>query len=322
MEEGRDREYEEVKDAMTSLVSCSIVSHAIRHAYLKVCEITIDPIRLTRFELMKDIKRDFHFVKGSQYQRTSQRYKDDLIVESQYRRDEYLNPYLRNYSASVVQDLNQIIHPSHYNSFNSVMTIDLSGQLQHNSTELLSTLLNNISGCSLECLLLTNNRITDHGMKILALKIRSFHFLHTLYLNQNEFTDEGLHLLFHNDYFSSTLRILNLSFNQLGKMSAWSIGRMFAPGKIADLEELSIGGQVNHHHCLDDFFISLVPHLLYPGARSLKKLDISSSGLSLNGLSALITLIAWTPTIEILNMSRIPIEPSRYRSQFILALLV
>jgi hypothetical protein len=316
-----DREYEEVKDALTSLVSCSIVSHAIRHAYVQVCDIQISPVRVTRNELMQDIKRDFHFVKGSQYRRGSQIYQDDPLLQSQYRRDEYLNPYLRNYSASVFEDLNRTLHP-HLNSFNSVMTIDLSGQLQHNSTELLSSFLNNLSGCSLEVLILTNNKITDEGLKILASKIRSYRSLHTLYLNQNQFTDDGIEVLFHNDHFSSTLQILNLSYNQLGRTSAWAIGRMFAPGKIVNLEELYIGGQVNYHHSIDPFFISLVPHLLYPGARRLKKLDISSSGLSLDGLSALITLIAWTPSLEILNMSRIPIEPSRYRSQFILALLV
>jgi hypothetical protein len=316
-----DRESEEIRDALTSLVTCSIVSHAVRHAYVKVCDLHEGPSVLTKQDLMQDIKRDFRFVKGSQYRRSSQRYKDDILGDNQYRRDQYESSYFREYSAAALGEINRTIQP-HLMAYDHVKTIDLSGQLQQNSTEMLTELIGNIAGCPLEVLVLSNNKIDDDGLRILSTKIRSFRYLHTLYLNHNQFTDDGIESLFHTDHFSSTLRILNLSFNQLGKTAAWSIGRMFAPGKIADLEELSIGGQVTYYHSIDKFFISLIPHLLYPGARKLKKLDISASGLSLDGISALITLIAWSTSIEVLNMSRIPVEPSKYRFQFILALLV
>lgn len=316
-----DREYEEIRDALTSLVTCSIVSHAVRHAYVKVCEIQEGAGVVSKQDLNKDIKRDFRFVKTGQYRRSSQRYKDDILGESQYRRDEYESSFFRDYQATALRDINRTIQP-HLMAYEHVKTIDLSGQLQQDSTQMLTELVSNIAGCPLEVLVLSNNKITDDGLKILATKIRSFRYLHTLYLNHNQFTDDGIESLFHSDHFSSTLRILNIAFNKLGKTAAWSIGRMFAPGKIADLEELSIGGQVNYYHSIDHFFISLIPHLIYPGARKLKKLDISASGLSVDGIAALITLIGWTTSIEILNMSRIPVEPSKYRFQFILALLV
>lgn len=317
----KDREYQEIYDALTSLVTCSIVSHAIRHAYVKVCDIKEGPVIVTKQELMQDIKRDFRFVKGSQYRRNSQKYRDEIIFGSQYRRDEYTSPFLRDYQETALAEVNRTIQP-HLPSYKKIKYLDLAGQLQHNSYELLSTLLENISGCPLEVLVLANNNITDDGLKILASKIRSFHYLHSLYLNNNQFGDDGIESLFHTDNFSSTLRILNIAYNKLGKTSAWSIGRMFAPGNISNLEELYVGGQVTYHYSIDQFFISFVPHILYPGARKLKRLDISASGLSLNGLSALITLISWTTSIEILNISQIAIEPTKYRYHFILALLV
>lgn len=317
----KDREYEEVTDALTSLVTCSVVSHAIRHAYVKVCDIKEGPVIVTKQELMQDIKRDFRFVKGSMYRKGSQRYHDEIIYGNQYRRDEYTGPFFREYEESAILEVQNSIR-SDLPTYNYVKTIDLAGQLQHNPNELLSTLLDNIAGCPLEVLVLTNNNIGDDGLKVLATKIRSFHYLHSLYLNNNLFGDDGIESLFHTDNFPTALRILNIAYNRLGKISAWSIGRMFSPGKIASLEELFVGGQVTYHYSIDEFFISLIPHVIYPGARKLKRLDISSSGLSLKGLSALITLISWTTSIESLNISQISIEPTKFRYQFILSLLV
>lgn len=316
-----DREYIEVKEALVSMVTCSIVAHSIREAYVKVCDIKDKPVYISKSELMNDIKRDFRFVKGGQFKRSIQLNSEDLLLESQYRRDEYLNSFLRDYKGERIENVKELIRPE-LSTYNRIQFLDLSGQLQHNSDQLLSELISNLAGCSVEVLVLSNNKITDEGLKIIAPKIRSMNYLHTLFLNHNKFGDDGIEALFHNDNYSTSLRILNISYNQLGKSSAWYIGRMFSPGKISNLEELSIGGQVNYHHSIDTFFISLIPHFLFPGSRKLKKLDIASSGLTIHGISALITLISWTTSIESLNMSRIEIESSKYRYEFILALIM
>mmetsp|Transcript_7929 Transcript_7929/g.11822 ORF Transcript_7929/g.11822 Transcript_7929/m.11822 type:complete len:1126 (-) Transcript_7929:770-4147(-) len=317
-----DMDFLQMKDALTAVVACSVTGSIIRTAFVRVCNITDVPVVITRAELMADIKRDFRFVKGPQYVKPLQHSVDDGTDASgnPYKRDMYPSPFLRDYKATQFNELKKHVQPKLW-TFNAVRVIDVAGQMAPKGDKGLQELVSHLAGCPVEILSLSNNNITDVGLKHFAPVFRSLKCLHTLHLTHNKFTDEGMEALFHIDNFSPTLRVLNVAFNELGKGSAWVLGRMFEKSRAALLEELWIGGQTHYRYTVNKFFLNFVPHLLYPGARPLKRLDVSSAGLNQEGLTALIALIVSSKDLEHVNVSRTPIDPTPLRYAFISALM-
>jgi hypothetical protein len=231
-DEGEDLDHKQMREALTSVVSCSIASGAVRAAFVKVCNITDEPLIITRAELMEGIVRDLHYMKSSQYKRADGVISDDYISDAEYRRDIYPSAYVKDFKERAFNDITKRINPK-LPEFSAVRQIDLTGQLIISPDTRLMELCENLKGSPVELLALGNNGITNVGISQFAKILRSLSRLHTLHLNHNKFTDDGLETLFHSDNYSPTLRKLNLSYNDLGKGSAWAIGRIFTPGRDA-----------------------------------------------------------------------------------------
>jgi hypothetical protein len=202
------------------------------------------PAKVTKAELMVDVKRDFRFFRTSRYQTVEGPVEgdDDYVSESDYRRDFYPSPFIRNYKAEVFTDLKRFVQPG-LASFQTIRIIDLAGQ--RIGDDGLCDLCFGLKDCPVETLSLSRNLITDIGLAYLAGVLRSLKQLDTLHINENNFGDDGVEALFHYDNYSRSLRHINLSTSKLGKGSAWAIGTMFYKSRESNLEELHIGGQVS-----------------------------------------------------------------------------
>ena len=230
--DGELLERKQMREALTSVVSCSVASAAVRQAFVKVCDISEVPLVITRAELMEGIVRDMRYTKTSQYRKSGPDAPDDYIPDEEYRRDIYPNPYTRDYKEEEFHNILRRVKPT-LPDFSAVRAIDLSGQLLLAPDEKLIQLTENLAGCPIEMLALGNNGITDVGLSQFSNISRSLHLLHTLHLNHNKFSDDGIEALFHADNYPPSLRTLNIAYNNIGKGSAWAIGRMFAPGRDA-----------------------------------------------------------------------------------------
>lgn len=228
MEKEEDLDHLQMREALTSVVSCSVASSAVRHAFVKVCKISETPLIITRAELMEGIVRDMHYLKSSQYKRSVDNLQDNYISDVDYRRDIYQSAYIKDFKEQTFHDIIQRVKPN-FPDFRALRQIDLSGQLILAPDTRLMELSESLSGSPVEILALGSNNITDVGLAQFAKVSRSLRHLHTLHLNHNKFTDDGLEALFHSDNYPPTLRKLNISYNNLGKGSAWAIGKMFAP---------------------------------------------------------------------------------------------
>jgi hypothetical protein len=271
-------------------MACSLASTSIRKAYLKICEIADKPLIVTKQELMVDIKRDFRVCKVERVYKTESLEPDDPQFNTNgfAIRTHYPGPYVRGYANNALLDLKKKMHPQLW-TFELCRVIDLSGQLigDHGIDELCLHLAHS----PVETIALNNNRITDKGLIALSLKLRSLSNLRNLHLAGNTFHDEGIEALFHGDRYSPSLRLINLSENNLSNRSAWAIGMMFYSSRVCELEELIIGGQFNIRYSIDKFVRALIPHLILPGNRCLKKLNIGHAGLTDTGIMAVISLL-------------------------------
>jgi hypothetical protein len=112
-------------------------------------------------------------------------------------------------------------------------------------------------------------------------------------------------------------------FSVAGGAYGWWSGTHHVTLQFHTIHSLITFYSPQHHYRYsgEKFLASFVPYLLYPGARALKKLDISGSGLDEIGMRALITLLMYTDSLEELNLSRLPIEVSPLR-YFILSAIV
>ena len=228
-EDGEMLDHRQMREALTSVVSCSVASTAVRKAFVKVCNISEVPVVVTRAELMEGLVRDMRFMKSSQYKKKADDVPDNYIPDGEYRRDIYPSPYTRDYKEDGLRNILLRVKPT-LPDFDRVRAIDLTGQLILGPDERLIELTENLRGCPVEVLSLGNNGITDIGLKQFAKICRSLRNLHTLHLNHNKFTDDGIEALFHADNFAPSMRTLNIAFNRIGKGSGWAIGRMFTPG--------------------------------------------------------------------------------------------
>lgn len=230
MENEEELDHKQMREALTSVVSCSVASTAVRQAFVKVCNISEVPTIITRAELMEGIVRDMHFMKASQYKRTEEEQPDHYIPDGEYRRDIYPSAYVREFKEESYNDILRRVKPK-LPEFGAVRMIDLSGQLILGADDRFIQLCSNLTGSPVEILALGNNGITDVGLSQFAKIFRSLHCLDTIHLNHNKFTDDGIEAMFHSDNFSPTLRKLNISCNNIGRGSAWALGRMFTPGR-------------------------------------------------------------------------------------------
>jgi hypothetical protein len=335
-----DIDHDATSDALNSLMACSLASTSIRKAYLKICEIADTPIILTKKDLMDGIVRDFRICKVERVHEEVQSLDPDdpkFNKNGFAVRSHYPGPYVRQYQNNAMVDLKKKMHPKLW-TFDLCRVIDLSGQLIGDKG--IDELCIHLSHSPVETLALNANNITDKGLIALSLNLRSLSHLETLHLADNKFRDEGIEAMFHGDRYSASLRLLNLSENNLSNRSAWAIGMMFYPSRICALESLLIGGQCNIRYSIDKFLCALVPHLILPGNRCLKKLNIAHAGVTDVGIVAIMTLLMAKPDpadvvakgmhsdvlrgggIEYLVMSRSPIFRSRHRHSFLHTLIV
>lgn len=273
-----DVDFDSTQDAMNSLMACSLASTTIRKAYLKICEIADAPVIVTKKELMADIKRDFRVCKVEnviEFESLEPDPDDPNINNSGFAlRSHYPGPYTRRYQNNAFQSLKKQLHPQLW-TFELCQTIDLSGQLIGDKG--VDDLCVHLSHSPVETIALNCNNITDEGMVTLSLQLRSLNRLRSLHLAGNKFRDAGVEALFHGDRYSPSLRLINLSENDLCSRSAWAIGMMFYTSRVSELESLLMGGQCHLRYSVDKFVRALVPHIILPGNRCLKKLSIGES---------------------------------------------
>ena len=336
----QDIDFEAASEAYSAMMACRITTSSIRTTYNKLCNITEFPPVVSKKELMVDISRDYRVCKVS---REVNVYKlpgfdnPDELRSGFAQRTVYDGPYVRDYKQNAMQDLIKKLHPKLW-TFDMCRVIDLSGQLIGDSG--VNDLCKNLSGSPVETLALNKNNISDEGLMALSLHLRSLSHLQCLHLARNAFRDEGIEALFHGDRYSPSLRLLNISENNVGARSAWAIGMMMYPSRQSHLSELIFGGQCHLHYSSDNFIRALIPHLILHGNRCLKKLNVSHSGLTDSGILGIITLLMARQSggedrfelskshfrrekgIEYLVLSRAPIFWSKYRFAFLNALMV
>ena len=287
----QDIDFESASDAMNSLMACSLASTSIRKVYLKLCAIADTPVVITKKELMADIKRDFRVCKVDRPRPTVESLEPDdphFNTDGFAVRSHYPGPHLRQYQNNAMVTLKKQMRPD-LHTFDLCRRIDLSGQLIGDQG--VADLCVHLSKSPVETIALNNNKITDKGLIVLSLQLRSLDNLRNLHLAGNLFRDEGIEALFHGDRYSPSLRFLNLSENNLGNRSAWAIGMMFYSSRVCELEELMIGGQCHIRYSIDPFVRALVPHLILPGNRCLKRLHVGHAGVTDAGIRAIITLL-------------------------------
>ena len=334
-----DIDKDAASDAMNAMMACSIASTSVRKAYLKICEIADTPVIVTKKELMEGIVRDFRICKQEVVHKTASLEPENPAHRQNgfATRTHYPSPFVRRYSNNALTDLKKKMHPKLW-TFELCRVIDLSGQLigDHGMMELCE----NLAQSPVEKIALNYNNITNKGLIEFSLKLRSLSNLRELYLAGNKFRDDGIEALFHGERYSPTLRLINLSENNLSNRSAWAIGMMFYPSRECQFEELIIGGQHTIRYSLDKFLRALVPHLILPGNRCLKKLHVGHAGLTDSGILAIISLLLGKLDkaedvaagrhkdilrgggVEYLVMSRSPIFKSPHRVAFLNALVV
>lgn len=314
-EKEKDVEYCQVNDAMIAIFASRLASSTVLEGFNRACNIIDQPIILTKYDLMEGISRDFSYCKRGLYREKKYTDSDSSLQQNQLLRDFYPGPYIRNYKhevfTTVLEKLN--LKPSNWD-FEYLRQIDLAGQLigDDGMRKLSSALVN----CPVEVLVLTKNEITNEGMKEFAQVWRNIPRLEALYLNENQFSDEGVEDLFHHEHYSLTLRYLNLSRNNIGVRSASIIGSMFSHHSLAKIEDLALGGKVNPKALGNNFIKVLVASLVQPRSKPIRSLDLSQAGISEEGMAAISVLLLFTKSLRKLNLSRNDIQSSKKKYIF------
>ena len=161
-----------------------------------------------------------------------------------------------------------------------------------------------IKGMNLRSLCLTNNRISDKGLRVLIDCLRDCFCLEELYLNNNCIEDAIEHLHHHFVCFS-LLRLLNLCRNKLTRKSFLYLGKILsAETKPANsnLSTLLLGGNPN----LNTGSRILLSFLFYHDSSPMRKLDFAESSLGDTSLQAIAVYVLLSRQLESLNISRNP----------------
>ena len=159
-----------------------------------------------------------------------------------------------------------------------------------------------LRGLRLQSLCLTNNNITDVGMRALIESTRSCGTLEEIYLNNNSLRDAVEYLMEHYAYFSS-LRLLNLSSNELTHRSFLCLGRIVSLEMHplnCNLSTLLLGG--NTH--LNQGIRILLSFLFCNPHSSVSKLALADSNIGDMSLQAIAAYVFLSKGLKSLNISR------------------
>jgi hypothetical protein len=315
-----NQEREDQFCAQVAALSCTVSLEATRkgiHNYI----INTRKRPKTKYEYNQERVRDFRVGKQVVTPATTEEVADDLEM---YGKASYFLlqtdpvPFVRNYQYDVIRETIKMLDPSH-SHFRDIIKVDISNQVVGDAR--FEELCAGIRRSSLKILNVSGNKLSNGAMQALAGVLRSMHYLEELSIARNKVTDEGIGELFSDKAYPSSLKVLDITFNQVGSLSAFYIGNMFKKERNCRLECLRLGGRLGRKGWGDEFvkvvFCAVVDH----GLKMLKKLSLSDACLTSVGLDCVSALLVCDLVVlEELNISKNEFTEARSRTNFLNAL--